>query len=323
MQLPIDAGGGGTEIRPAAVSIAQDTRPVACREPLPMSDFALRFLGVGNAQATRLGSSCAVLERGGEPWLLIDCGPDTLDAHLATYGRLPPALFITHAHMDHVGGLEGLFYRLATAPERAAPLPMFVPVWLIPVLQRRLADYPNLLAEGGSNFWDVFQLVPVSDGFWYRDLRFTVFPVRHHEFLSAFGIALPGRFLYTGDTRPIPEVLARHGSGGEWVFHDCCSAGNPSHTGVDDIPREYRPEQWQRMVLYHYESEEAGALIAAAGLRVARRGERFLLDERPPGCDRAADGSGAPASGRRRLVTCVGERQAGGGDGRDDRRGGP
>jgi hypothetical protein len=151
---------------------------------------------------------------------------------------------------------------------------------LIASLQRRLADYPSLLAEGGSNFWDVFQLVPVSERFWHRDLGFTVFPVRHHEYLGAFGIALEGVFFYSGDTRPIPEILNRYASRGEWIFHDCALHGNPSHTGADDLRREYKPEQLARMVLYHYESDEAGAELAARGLRIARAGERFALERR-------------------------------------------
>lgn len=251
-----------------------------------MSEFGLRFLGVGNSYALGLGSSAAVLEAGDEPWLLIDCGPDTLARYLDTYGALPGALFITHAHFDHVGGLEGLFYRLATTPEPVPPPRVFVPVPLLDVLQRRVADYPNLLAEGGSNFWDVFQLVPVSERFWYRDHLFGVFPVRHHEHLAAFGLALEGRFVYTGDTRPIPEILNRYASRGEHIFHDCASAANPSHTGLQDIPREYKPEQWRRMVLYHYESEAAGRQMEKQGYRVARPGERYeLARPLPPGAE--------------------------------------
>ena len=182
-----------------------------------MSALGLRFLGVGNSQARSLGSSAAVLEVGDEPRLLFDCGPGTLDAYLACYDAPPQALFITHAHFDHIGGLEGLYYRLATAAatEPRKLVRLFVPVPLIPVLQRRLADYPNLLAEGGSNFWDVFQLIPVSESFWHADWQFTVFPVRHHEYLSAFGLALQGVFLYSGDTRPIPEVINRFANRGE------------------------------------------------------------------------------------------------------------
>lgn len=241
------------------------------------AELGLRFLGVGNSQAHRLGSSAAVLEAGHRPWLLIDCGPTTLEAHLETYSAPPSALFITHAHFDHIGGLEGLYYRLATATPRLPPVKLFAPVALITVLQRRLADYPSLLAEGGSNFWDVFQLIPVSDGFWHRGLHFTVFSVRHHEHLSAFGLALEGRFLFTGDTRPIPEVLNRYARRGEWIFHDCGVEPNPSHCGLDEIRTEYSPDQCKRMVIYHYESEQAAEEIRRTGLRVARRGECFDL----------------------------------------------
>ena len=254
-----------------------------------MSGLALRFLGVGNANARSLGSSAAVLECAGEPILLIDCGPDTLHSYHVRYGGLPKALFITHAHLDHVGGLEGLFYRLATAEPPPEPPRLFVPVSLMPVLQRRLADYPNLLAEGGRNFWDVFRLIPVSERFWHRDLVFDCFPARHHDWLSAFGLALEGRFLYTGDTRPIPEVVNCFASHGEPIFHDCALSANPSHTGLADIRSQYKEEQWRRMIFYHYESEAAGEGIARAGHRVARPGECFPLG--PASQDTAAAGA--------------------------------
>jgi 8-oxo-dGTP pyrophosphatase MutT (NUDIX family)/glyoxylase-like metal-dependent hydrolase (beta-lactamase superfamily II) len=247
-----------------------------------MSEFFLRFLGVGNAHAPGLGSSAAVLELGTEPWLLIDCGPDSLPAYVETYGGLPTAIFITHAHFDHIGGLEALFYRLATAASPVEPPRLLVPVELVAVLQRRLADYPNLLAEGGCNFWDVFHLIPVAERFWHRDLRFTVFPVRHHDYLAAFGLALEGRFLFTGDTRPIPEILNRYASRGEAIFHDCGTRSNPSHTGYQDLTREYKPEQRGRLVLYHYGSEADGQMLEGRGYRVARRGERLALSHPRP-----------------------------------------
>lgn len=244
--------------------------------PSPESNFALRFLGVGNARASALGSASAVLERGPEPVLLIDCGPRTLDDYAAHYGgELPTALFVTHLHMDHIGGVEQLFYR--TYFEQRGRVQLFVPCELLPAMHYKLANSPFVLSEGGANFWDAFRLVPVGDTFWLGDLLFKVFPVRHSGYRAAFGLVLPGAFLYSGDTRPIGEVIAHHATAGEPLFHDCGLHGSPAHAGLDDLRRDYPPELLRRIVAYHYESDAAGRQIESAGLRLARPGERFPL----------------------------------------------
>lgn len=247
-----------------------------------MSAWALRFLGVGSAQAVELGSASAVLERDGAPLLVVDCGPEALTRHLARYGAAPRALFLTHAHLDHVGGMERLFYRLYFDPAHRGDCRVFVPAPLVPLLHERLGSYPNVVAEGGANFWDAFRLIPVGRDFWHEGLRFDVFPVRHHAPDSAYGIALRGAFVYTGDTRPIPEVLERYGTGTEPVAHDCGLKGNPSHTGLDDLEREYSPALRARLVLYHYGSVADGAALEAAGYRIARPGDALTLAEPEP-----------------------------------------
>jgi len=238
--------------------------------------YALHFLGVGAASAPELGSASAVLERNGEPLLMIDCGPEALTAALRRYGAAP-ALFITHAHLDHVGGMERLFAAVYFNPSLRGRLPIYVPAAVVPLLQRRVADYPNVLAEGGANFWDAFRLVPVSDHFWHAGLRFDVFAVRHHAPDSAFGLLLRGSFIYTGDTRPIPEVLAQLGDGREPIAHDCGLHGNPSHSGIEDLEREYDASLRARLVLYHYASAADGDTLQARGYHVARPGTTLPL----------------------------------------------
>jgi ribonuclease BN (tRNA processing enzyme) len=242
-------------------------------------NWHLHFLGVGAAHAVELGSSAVVLERDGEPLLLIDCGPDTLDRHLAAYGRLPRALYITHTHMDHVAGLEQLFFKLWFDPQLRGSTRLFAHAGLIQWLQARVADYPGVLAEGGVNFWEAFRLVPCTRGFWLDRLWFDVFATRHHVPGTSYGLALDGSFVYTGDTRPIPEVLARHAGGEELIAHDCSLVGNPSHTGIDDIEREYPEALRRRVVLYHYGSAADGAALAACGYRIAATGERIAVAE--------------------------------------------
>ena len=237
----------------------------------------LHFLGVGSAGAVELGSASAVLERDGEPVLMIDCGQEALTAYLARYGEAPRALFLTHTHMDHVAGMERLFVQLWFDPARRGDCRLYVPAPLVPWVQQRVADYPGVLAEGGVNYWDAFHVVPHSRGFWHAGLWFDVFAVRHHAPNTAFGIALPGSFIYTGDTRPIPEILAALGEGGEPIAHDCGLVGNPSHSGIDDLEREYPQALLARLHLYHYGSTADGQALRVRGHRVMEAGGNLPL----------------------------------------------
>jgi ribonuclease BN (tRNA processing enzyme) len=239
--------------------------------------LALRFLGVGSSQAVELGSAAAVIERDGNPLLMIDCGQEALTAYLQAYGGVPEALFITHVHLDHVAGLERLFFQVYFDPARRGQVRLYVPASVVPYLHARLADYPGVLAEGGANWWDAFQLVPVTRGFWHQGIWFEVFPVRHHLPDTAFGLRLPGALVWTGDTRPIPEMLARFASNGELVAHDCALYGNPSHSGIEDLEREYDPALLARCVLYHYASGADGEALRARGHRVALAGDVLHL----------------------------------------------
>lgn len=244
--------------------------------------WTLRFLGTGAAHAVELGNSTAVLERDDEPQLLIDCGPDGVQRYLDRYGEPPPAIFLTHLHMDHVGGIEQLFHRVWFDSEWRGRIKLYVPAALVPLMQGRVADYPNVLAEGGANFWEAFRLIPCSRGFWHDGLWFEVFATRHHRPGTSFGVALPGSFVWTGDTRPIPEVLDVHAARGERVAHDCSLVGNPSHTGVDDIEREYPQALRERLLLYHYGSPADGEKLEARGFAIAHPGEVIELEPPPP-----------------------------------------
>lgn len=248
----------------------------------------LRFLGVGSAQAPELGSACAVVERDGAPLLMIDCGAEALSAYLDHYGAPPSAVYVTHTHMDHVAGLERMFYRTYFDAALRGNVRLYAHAALVPLLQARVADYPEVLAEGGANFWDTFRLVPVSRGFWCDGVWFDVFATRHHAPGTSFGLALASSFVWTGDTRPIPEMLGAYAADGELVAHDCALLGNPSHTGIDDIEREYTVELRNRLMLYHYASEDDARAMERRGARVARRGDVVRLATpamRPVGAD--------------------------------------
>lgn len=242
--------------------------------------WTLRLQGTGNAFATDLGSAMATIERDGAPWLTIDCGNEGLTAYLAHYAAPPRALFVTHAHLDHVGGFERLFGLYFF--ERRERVPLYLPAPLVPLLQQRVAGYPNVLAEGGANFWDAFHVVPVADHFWHDGVRLEVFATRHHWPETSFGLRLRGSLVWTGDTRPIPEMLARFAGAGELVAHDCGLHGNPSHSGIEDLEREYPRPLLDRCLLYHYASAADAAALAARGYRVAHPGDAIALNDPVP-----------------------------------------
>lgn len=241
--------------------------------------WTLRFHGVGNASAVELGSPMATIERDGAPWLTIDCGGEGLTAYQAHYGDTPRALFVTHTHLDHIAGFERLFVANYFDEARRGRVRLYVPASVVPLLHQRVGDYPNALAEGGANFWDAFQVIPVGAAFWHDGLRLETFATRHHWPETAYGLRLRGSLVWTGDTRPIPEALAKFADAGERIAHDCALHGNPSHSGIDDLEREYPRELLDRCVLYHYASCGDGEMLAARGHRVAHPGETLALDE--------------------------------------------
>jgi len=237
---------------------------------------SLRFLGVGSASQSGLGHAAAVVEYK-KKYLLIDCGPDTLQLFKDTYRCLPDAIFITHCHLDHIGDFENIFIQSWFHQPDRHQAKVFVPAKIIPLLHERVGSYPSPLAEGGVNFWDAFHLIPVGKDFAFNNLNFSVVNVRHHAPDTAYGLHLSEAFFYTGDTRPIPEVLNNMGKQ-ELIFHDCSVIGNPSHTGIDDIRREYSPELIARMHFYHYSSAKDLAAFRQDNLQVVEPGQCFTFN---------------------------------------------
>jgi len=247
-------------------------------EPQP-TRLKLQFLGTGNAVSAALGNSSAVLEIGSAPTrLAIDFGFTALLSCKERYGTLPDAIFITHTHLDHIGGLEALFYENYFAGKL---IKIFAPAAIIKHLHQRLGLMESILAEGNANFWDAFQLIPVQDAFWFEGLKFHCFPVRHHHPEFCWGLCLPGNFLFTADTKPIPEIIQHYASHNELIFHDLSTHKQPSHTHLDEL-ESYDPSLLKRMWFYHLQGVECIEQLRARGLHAVNPEHCFEFTHRIP-----------------------------------------
>ncbi|ASD69418.1 MBL fold metallo-hydrolase [Pseudoalteromonas piscicida] len=231
------------------------------------------FLGVGSAaSAATLGCSACVLTHKGLPWLLIDCGFDTVSRYKKHFSSLPDAVFITHLHYDHVSGLEQLYFQAALSQHQVT---LYAPAELVVGLCNMLA-YTGL-SEGNCGLWQVFRLFPISESFLHRGQRIHSYAVRHHEPNSAFSLHLPGSLFYSGDTKAIPELLHHHVSNGEVIFHDCGLATNPSHCSLDELLMSYREDIIKNIWIYHYQYQEDVMKFERAGLKAVLAEQSIAL----------------------------------------------
>ena len=175
----------------------------------------LIFLGTGSALPTaeRGNTALAVSDRAEKRWLLIDCGGDAYRGLLrAAIG--PDAvqdLLITHAHIDHIGGLASLIesFRLSG---RTAPLT----IWALPEpmdVARRILDLFSY--ELTLNQWPftiaLNAIQPVSY-LTLAGISVRTAPMDHALPSVGLRMDLPlGQVCYTCDTQPNPRLpeLAR------------------------------------------------------------------------------------------------------------------
>ncbi|MBF0093670.1 MAG: ribonuclease Z [Alphaproteobacteria bacterium] len=233
------------------------------------------FLGSGSAFTVGDGNwqSNMLIEAPSGKKMLVDCGSD-IRFSLAERGLGAAdidAVYISHLHADHVGGMEWLGFSTCFNPACVRPRvfggeDVVAELWEhslaggMQSIQGRVAALDTYfdvrpVASSGSFEWEgvVFHLIKtthVDDGM--RSL-----PTNGLRFL------MNGKtILLTADTQHTPNKLAAQYASADIIFHDCETSVFPSgvHAHYRDLrtlPEEFRSRMW----LYHF---QAGPLPDAA-----------------------------------------------------------
>jgi ribonuclease BN (tRNA processing enzyme) len=226
----------------------------------------LTFIGSGSAFTTDGNyNSNMLLESDTGARLLIDCGSDARHA-LAELGlshRDIDAVYISHLHADHVGGLEWLgfsrkFDATCERPRLYTSSHLVQDLWTHSLcggmrsLQGEVADI--------NTFFDV-QPIPKNGGFTWEDVYFRLVQTIHimdgFYFVPSFGLLFEInaiRAFLTTDTQFAPEQISDFYEQADIIFHDCETSNFPSgvHAHYEKL-KTLDPRHKERIWLYHYQ----------------------------------------------------------------------
>lgn len=252
----------------------------------------LLFLGTGAAiyrhadDAAHNFNSNMILEHHGKR-LLIDCGIDikySLQAAHLSYTDID-AVYISHLHFDHAGGLEWLalsnmFHGGHNKPTLYIHESLATPLW-----ENSLRAGLSTLDESKATLASFFNVVEVGETqtFDWEGIVFELIQTIHtyhdHHLVPSYGLLFAAddeTVFITTDTRFTPDLLKESYDRASLIFHDCDVSDAPScvhaaYSQLMTLPEKTRHKMW----LYHY-AEQALPNAQQDGFRgFVKKGQLF------------------------------------------------
>jgi ribonuclease BN (tRNA processing enzyme) len=227
----------------------------------------LKFLGSGSAFCLRPDNfqSNLLLTSSRGRRLLIDCGGDIRFslARAALGHRDIDAVYISHLHADHIGGLEFLGFTSRFDPERRQPIRLFADQTIMHDLWHASLKGGMCTSDSGCmELADYFTLEPVAGGncFEWEGTRFELVPTPHvhgeaGDMLS-YGLLFEQagqQIFFSSDSRYVPGILGPILESAQLIFHDCETSNQRSgvhahYQELLELSETVRSKMW----LYHY-----------------------------------------------------------------------
>jgi ribonuclease BN (tRNA processing enzyme) len=235
----------------------------------------IKFIGVGSAFTTQdyYQSNLLITAPSGKR-LLLDCGSDARFALAESeiyghnVGDMLDAIYISHLHADHIGGLEWLAFSTFFNPN-AKKLKLFIEEQTMQQLwDQSLRGGLERLEGQQLHLTDYFDCHPLAkDGtFSWEGINFTLSQMLHVDTGSptnnhySYGLSLTADFcpniFITTDTKFNPDFIIEIANKVDLIFHDCETTpyNTPVHahyTELRTLPLFTKRKIW----LYHYQSQ--------------------------------------------------------------------
>ena len=186
----------------------------------------------------RRSRCCVILRHPDGPVAVIDTGPDFREQMIRHDIERLDAILLTHAHNDHVGGLDDIrpynYYS-------GRALPLHASAATLRDVRAHFAYFWDAPQPGGG--LPRVDLLPETGPFVAAGMRFTPLPVRH-GLVESWGFRL-GDFVYVSDLSEIPPATFDLMTGArELVIGAVQPRPHPTHFHVDkalDAIRRLRP----------------------------------------------------------------------------------
>ena len=249
----------------------------------------ITFAGVGGAFTTQdYWQSNAVIENGSDGVFLLDCGGDARFSlgELGFTHRDIDAVYISHLHADHIGGLEWLgfctyFDSSCKKPTLYIVDELVEPLW--ESLKAGMQSHEGVVLEL-SSFFDV-QAVEINECFKWRTIQFcpiqTIHVMNGNGIVPSYGLMIQEegseeKTFFTTDTQFWPNLQSFYDEA-TTIFHDCETYPFRSgvHAHYDDLAG-LSEETKEKMWLYHY-APSPSQDTASDGFRgFVKKGQSFV-----------------------------------------------
>lgn len=255
----------------------------------------IQFLGVGTQFSSydQYHSNMVITAQSGKR-MMIDCGSDARFS-LAESGFGPEhldAVYVSHLHADHIGGLEWLALSTYFGRDRK-PLKLFCEG----KLQERLWNNSlkgglECIGDGCLQLADYFDCHPLAEdgGFVWEGLTFKLVKMPHvagaRSKCCSYGLLVDvtgdrsSLFFISTDTIYQPRLLESLADNVVVIFHDCETSSHTTtvHAHYNQLCQLPVPVK-QKIWLYHYEPNSVVDAQADGFLGFVAKGQEFAFPQ--------------------------------------------